>query len=43
MSYLTTDQQIVDTTTHLNPVTWEKVNRFLVRKAISEFAHEKDH
>lgn len=25
---------------HLNPVTWLKVNRLLVRKALSEFAHE---
>ena len=25
---------------HLNPAIWRKVNRLLVRKAISEFAHE---
>ncbi|WP_348943772.1 IucA/IucC family siderophore biosynthesis protein [Chitinibacter sp. FCG-7] len=25
---------------HLNPAIWQKVNRLLVRKAISEFAHE---
>jgi len=25
---------------HLNPVVWQKVNRLLLRKALSEFAHE---
>ena len=26
---------------HLNPATWHKVNRLLLRKALSEFAHER--
>ena len=26
---------------HLNPLVWQKVNRLLLRKALSEFAHER--
>ncbi|WP_297574989.1 IucA/IucC family siderophore biosynthesis protein [uncultured Deefgea sp.] len=33
------DSQLADCL-HLNPVVWQKVNRLLVRKALSEFAHE---
>lgn len=32
-----TPASVVD---HLNPQVWEKVNRLLVRKALSEYAHE---
>lgn len=33
-----TSRQAVE---HLQPATWEKVNRLLVRKAIAEFSHER--
>lgn len=37
-SMLPASARVVD---HLNPEVWRKVNRLLVRKALSEFAHER--
>jgi siderophore synthetase component len=32
---------LTDTVAHLSPERWEKANRLLIRKALSEFAHER--